>query len=162
MRKILSSKKLAAVAVVAVAVTGTGVAYAYWTTTGDGAGTAGTKSSNGTVDLVATVPADLAPGEQQDFVISGSTTSPTDLRVGNIVTTVTAAEDEDCNPAWFSVADEQSAAVTVPHGDGTDPGASVDLATATLVFHNVLNTNQDACKNADMVLTFAADGVEAP
>lgn len=161
MRK-FSNKKIAAVAVAAVALTGTGVAYAYWTTTGDGTGTAGTKSSNGTVDLTATIPADLAPGESQTFVISGTTTSPTDLRVLNIQTAVSAATDEDCDASWFSVDDVVSANVSVPHGDGTDPGDSVDLATATLVFDNVLNTNQDACKNADMVLTFTADSVPAP
>ncbi|MDP3712738.1 MAG: hypothetical protein Q8R60_09660 [Mycobacteriales bacterium] len=154
MRKLTTAQKAtAAIAIGALGVAGSGIAYAYWTTSGSGSGSASAQASNGTVRITSTSPAALAPGESETFTIKGDTTSATDLRVTTVQTAVTTPTVSAC-AQWFSVADVDASAVTVPHGDGTAAGATVDLGTATLVFANSPTVSQDACKSVAVVLTF--------
>ncbi len=149
-----STKITAVLGGTALAVATAGVAFAYWTTSGSGTGSASAQASNGTIHLTSTSPAALAPGESENFTIKGDTTSATDLRVTTVQTAVTTPSVPAC-AAWFSVADVDASAVTVPHGDGTLAGATVDLGTGTLVFRNDADHSQDACKSVAVVLTFS-------
>ena len=158
MRKIFSSKKLAAVAVAAVAVTGTGVAYAYWTTTGSGTGgaTAGDVDPitvNQTNTVTGLYPGQDPQGLEGDFTnlnpgpvyIASVTASVTDVTGGGTDGDLPACTTDD-----FAIGG--TATVGTEVASGTDVGGWSGL-TVQLVNGAA---NQDNCKGASPVITYAA------
>lgn len=154
MRKILTSKKLAAVAVAAVAVTGTGVAYAYWTTSGSGTGSGSTTA--GTPDVTVTqttVLSAMYPGDVAQ-TISGTVknNAVNDAYVTKVVASIDSvtkgAAAGTCDATDFTLANTEMLV-----GQDLAKDEVANFTGATIQFNNK-GTNQDACKDASLVLKY--------
>lgn len=163
MRKILTNKKLAAVAVAAVAVTGTGVAYAYWTTTGGGTGQATAGNSNAPADAIDITQTPTQAAELTGFYPGGSAVNvnvdisnpaPYSQRVGNV--TVTAAAVGGCAASNWVIADVAETNSLLTKADAVATSDEVSNVTVATIRLDETGVNQDACQNVQPVLTFVS------
>lgn len=150
-------QKLLALAAVAGLVAISTVAYAYWTAGGSGSGSA---SAGTTTPLTAKQSSTLTamyPGDSAQ-TISGTFDNPnpgpiyvTSVTVSvGAVTKAAGAEAGTCDATDFTVA---NATMTV----GAEVAAGTSKGTfsgATIKFNNKA-TNQDACKNATVALSYS-------
>ena len=136
-----------------------GAAYAYWTTGGSGSGSGST--ANGVSNLTpkqTTVLSPMYPGDSAQTIsgnFDNSNSGP--AYVGTVtaslsgVTKATDAPAGTCDTSDFTLA---NAAMTV--GAQIPVGTGVGSFTgATIKFNNKTGTNQDACKNATVTLSYA-------
>ncbi|WP_019875379.1 hypothetical protein [Sporichthya polymorpha] len=144
------TKKLAGtVAVSAVVALGAGTAFAYWTTGGSGDGTAAVgTTTNFTIAGDITDALVLDAVESFDITVTNPATFPQRLSGLSWDFQPTNA---GCNKAWFDVT---PATVTAQDIAG---GASVTFSGASLKLRNEAATNQDACKNSAIELTFTSN-----
>lgn len=154
-RRIGRKKKVVALTVLLVGIAG--AAFAYWTTTGTGTGSADTGTTVAiTVNQTSTV-TDLAPGSGTQ-PLSGNFTNTND---GPVYITAVAAEVTEvndalgdpvvgCSAADYTIAGTGAVGAEVPAG--TNVGSWGNL---TIAFNNTA-ANQDACKNAQLVITYTA------
>lgn len=152
MRKIGSKKRFALVATtVAAVLIGSGVAVAYWTTTGSGTGTAATGTDTGvTITSTSTITGLYPGGPAQDIDLNIDNPGPSAQYVGTVAVAVTSTSNPGCDASDFTVTD---AAVNddVPVGATnayTGNGATIAMINKA--------TNQDACKNVTVNLSFTA------
>jgi len=138
--------------VIAVAVAAVG-GYAYWTTTGAGTGTASAVSSNGTVVLHGSGPANLYPGGSGSVTFTADNAGASNLFVATIhLASVTAdAGHSSCVTSDFTMPDVTSNTVV-------NAGASGQAlsGTGTLSYANT-TSNQDACKGASLTLNLTSN-----
>jgi len=139
---------IAAVSTVA-AVSVASAAFAYWTTTGSGSGNAAAAQANGTLALHASFAPGLAPGQSEAVSYSADNSSATDLQVGTVHAVVSTSNNQ-CDPAWFSIADVVEGQVI---GNGQ---TGVALTHGGTLYFNNNAANQDACKGATVTLTLSA------
>jgi hypothetical protein len=144
---------LALVAVLVIA----GAAFAYWTTTGSGEGSADTGTTQAvTVNQTSTV-TDLAPGSGTQ-PLSGDFDNPNS---GPVYITAVAAEVTEvndalgdpivgCSAADYTIAGTGAVGASVPAGNGEGSWGNL-----TIAFNNTAD-NQDACKNAQLVISYTA------
>jgi len=154
-RRISRKKKVVALTVLLVGIAGT--AFAYWTTTGTGTGSADTGTAVGiTVHQTSTV-TDLAPGSD-DQPLSGNFTNTNDgpVYITAVAAAVTGVNDAlgapivGCSAADYDIVGTGAVGAEVP--DGANVGSWGNL---TIEFNNTA-ANQDACKNAQLVITYTA------
>lgn len=143
----------ATVALVAIS----GTAFAYWTTTGTGVGSADTGTA-ATVTVVQTsVVTDLAPGSAPQQ-LSGTITNPSsgpvyvtaiDAVVSSVTKAVGAAAGT-CTAADYTIAGTGAVGAEMPADDSGTWG------NLTIAFNNDPGANQDACKDAQLVIGYTA------
>jgi len=147
-------KKSVATAVVVVALLGVaGGAFAYWTNTGSGTGSASTgTTSSVTVNQTSTVTA-LAPGLSAQ-ALSGNFDNPNSgpVYVTAVTAVVSGTDKVGCGATDYTIAGTASVAAQV--ASGTAVGSWSGL---TIQFNNKAGTNQDACKNAAVTITYTAN-----
>ena len=153
MRKL--TRKTVAVAAVAVLLSG-GVAFAYWTNSGTGTGTA-TTGTNAAITVVQTASsAVLVPGGPTS-TLSGTFSNPNTSPVFvNTVTATLASVTGSVGTPACTVADYALDTATITIG----AQAAVDDTTAwTGIKVSMVNsgTNQDACKNATINLSYTSN-----
>lgn len=156
MRKISRKTKVAAVTVALLAIGGT--AYAYWTTTGTGTGSADTGDTVAvTVNQTSTV-TDLEPGSGTQ-ALSGDFTNTNDgpVHITAVSAEVTAVNDASGDPVVGCDATDYTIAGTGAVGAEVPVGTNVgSWGNLTIEFNNKSATNQDACKNAQLVIAYTA------
>ena len=136
-----------------------GAAFAYWTTTGTGTGAADTADSVQavTVHQTSTV-SGLAPGSGTQ-ALSGNFTNPNDgpVYITAVSAEITAVNDTTgaalagCTAADYTIAGTGAVGAEVP--SGANVGSWGNL---TIAFANDTTRNQDACKNAQLVISYTA------
>jgi hypothetical protein len=150
------TRRTLAVSTAAVLLLGGGAAYAYWTNSGSGSGTAATGTNAPVTVKQTSVIAAMYPGQPAQ-TLSGNFDNP---NAGTtFVTAVTAtgfAIDEPhatagCLPASYTLGGTAPVNTQVPFG--TAQGAWTGL---TITMNNLV-TNQDACKNAVVTITYASN-----
>jgi hypothetical protein len=151
MRRITKRTALLA-AGVAVAVASAGVAYAYWTNTGSGTGSASTGTNSAiTVKQTSTV-TDLAPGlPAQDLYGNFDNSNSSPVYVHSVTVTVTGTNKAGCDASDFTLVQPAFVDTEVPAGpaQGSWLGGSIQFKNKS--------TNQDACKNAVVSLSYTSD-----
>lgn len=158
------SKKQKYVAVGSAAIilaAGSGAAYAYWTNSGSGTGTAKTGDNNPVTITQTSVVTGLYPGGSAVNLVGTIHNGNSGPVYVNIVTpTITAITNTADNSA------SSCAATTGPTGNFTlTPGTvATDLATGDTTGQdlgtiklNDLSSNQDACKNVTIALSYASN-----
>lgn len=153
----LRQKKVAAVGIVFALLAAAG-AYAYWTTTGSGTGDA-THATTAAVVVNQTSPVNtLYPGVtvplSGTFTNNGNAGIVTVTSVTVAITSVTGSVGSpECTTDDYEVVSNTSNVT-----DGTvNPGATANGAWSGLsVRLKDLGTNQDACKNATLHLTYTS------
>jgi hypothetical protein len=153
MSRRFNRKTLAVLA--AMFVVAAGAAYAYWTTTGTGSGSAAT-GTTAAVTVNQTNPAitGLYPGGPA-AQLGGNFSNPNSgpAYVNDVSASVTATSDVNCDPAWFQVSGfPYSVDANVPTGTGGSWGSA-----ATTVSMINTATNQDACKNATITISYTSN-----
>ncbi len=149
----ISKKKqlLAGIATIALIVVG-GSAFAFWTSIGSGTGSAGTGTTSNIVVNQTSSVAGLAPGLAAQ-TLSGNfdnpNTSPT--YVTAVTATVTATDKTGCTASDYTIAGTALVGAEVQTGSAV--GAWSGL---TIQFNNKPGTNQDACKNAVVTISYTA------
>ncbi len=150
--------RLAAVVAAIFAIgTAAGIVYGYWTAGGTGTGTA---AAGTLLDLTVnqtSVLAEMYPGDSAQ-TLSGTFDNPNSGPV--LVTTVTASIASvtkapgtvgTCDATDFTLAGATTAVNTqVPAGNGVGSWSG-----PTIKFNNKAATNQDACKNATVHLSYS-------
>ncbi len=150
------TKKLVA-ATAAVALLGSGAAFAYWTTGGSGTGTAATgTTANVVVNQTSTVTG-LAPGAGAQ-TLSGNFTNSNSGPVYIASVTVSIASVTKAGGAPVGTCDATDytlTGATMAIGAEVAAGNAVGSWTgATIRFNDKTSTNQDACKNATVNLSY--------
>lgn len=147
-------RKGIATVVVAVALLGiAGGAFAYWTNTGSGTGSATTGTTASiTVNQTSTVTA-LAPGGTAQ-ALSGNFDNPNSspIYVTSVTAVVSSTDKVGCGATDYTIAGTAPVAAQV--AAGTSVGSWSGL---TIQFNNKSGTNQDACKNAAVTITYTAN-----
>jgi hypothetical protein len=145
MRKFSKKQYLVAGAAAVIVAAGTGAAYAYWSSTGGGSGTASVGA--GTNDLVAAGDAStaLVPGGSSaiDFTITNTNTTTSEH-----YTSVTYSIDTGvvgCLASDFTISGLPGAA-TIAAGATAHTAATIAMADT--------GVSQDACKSADLAITY--------
>ena len=135
------------------------VAIAFYTTTGSGSGEGTTDSAYAlNLSIEGDVPAGLVPGAAIDLV-DEKVTNPNDgsAKVTTVkATSIVVGTDSDaCDDDWFSIDDVPVNTVLAPSGetgDSTTFAATIEMTDEA--------TNQDACKNQPIAITWASDDVD--
>lgn len=153
------SKKIAAVAVgTAVAVAGASVAYAYWSESGTGTGSATAGTTSGiTINQTSVPGAALYPGGPVENLSGNFTSTNTgSVLIAGVTATVTGitgggtAATPACTPADFVIGGSTTPYTVAPGTVTTWSGLNISLKNTA--------TNQDNCKTATAVITYAAVG----
>ncbi len=134
-----------------------GAAYAFWTATGSGQGQADTGTTTPVQVNQTSVVTNLAPGSGSQ-PLSGNFDNPNDGAVYITSVAATVAEVNDvngdpitgCSAADYTIAGSGAVGAEVP--SGTAQGSWGNL---TIAFNNTA-ANQDACKNAQLVIAYTA------
>jgi hypothetical protein len=156
-----SNKKrlLAAGIVTAILLGGAGAAYAYWTNTGSGVGEAET-GTNAAVTIVQTsVVSGMAPGVAPQS-LNGTINNPNDgpAYVDEISVSISAVEDALGDPiVGCSAADYVIAGSPIDFSGEALANDTTTWTGATIAFDNDPLVNQDACKNAIVVLEYSSN-----
>jgi hypothetical protein len=145
------NKRVKTVAGLVMALVVAGAAVAYWTGAGSGSGT-GTVNSGGTISLTGTVAAGLAPGLNKTVSLTASNATTSAIKVGTVHLDSVAvdAAHASCDVSDFTMADvveDQSIAAGASNAALTNSGSLAFANTAV---------NQDACKNATLMLTLSS------
>jgi hypothetical protein len=153
MQEISKKKKRAWTAVVTVGLLAIGgSAFAYWTNSGSGTGTASTGTNAAVVVNLTSTVTGLAPGlaaQSLNGNFDNPNTSP--VYVTAVTATVTGTDKVGCGATDYTIAG------TAPVGQQVAAGTGVGTWTGlTIQFNNKAGTNQDACKNATVSISFAA------
>ena len=153
-------KKIALVAsTVAAVLLGGGIAAAYWTTTGSGTGSANSATAAPTVTLTTVNPATgLYPGgpaQDVDFTITNPGVGS--VHVSGVTFAVTGSTPAGCGAGNFTLTQPTSFAAQEVAGGATvtiDGGPSGSKAAIAM---DNLSSNQDACKNVTVNLSFTSN-----
>ena len=141
---------LAGVATLALIVVG-GSAFAFWTSIGSGTGSAVTGTNSAIVVNQTSTVTGLAPGLAAQALsghFDNPSTSPT--YVAAVTATVTATDKAGCTASDYTIAG------TALVGAEIQPGVAVGAWSGlTIQFNNKPGTNQDACKNATVTISYA-------
>lgn len=148
------NKKIAGLVLGSVVV-GTGVAYAYWTVGGSGSGTAAT-GDVAAVTVVQTAVTGLAPGLAAT-TLSGTFTNPNPgpVYVGTLTASISGvvkavgAPSGVCDATDYTLSSATRTINAEVLADDTSTWSGV-----TIAFNNKAS-NQDACKNATVNLSYA-------
>jgi hypothetical protein len=137
-----------------------GAAFAYWTAGGSGSGTgstAGTQTAltaNQTTTLTAMYPGDTAQ------TISGNFTNPNSgpSQVNTVTVSIASVTKATGAPVGTCDATDYTLANTVMTVNAEVPvGAAKGAFTGATIHFNDKATNQDACKNATVTITYASN-----
>ena len=150
-----SRKTVAAVgAILLIAVAG---AYAYWTQGGSGTGTATNGTSNSITVNQDSVITGLYPGGPA-VTLSGDFDNPNagKVRVASVTASLVSVTGSVGTPAC-TIADYTLASATATVNAEIDPGDDVGAWTGPTIRLNNAATNQDACKNAVVNLSYTSN-----
>lgn len=158
--RITKKKIVGAVAVSAVVALGAGSAYAFWTSTGTGTGSASTGAPVNVQINQTSSAAGLYPGASATLSGDFTNTNPYAVQVNGITAAVRASSlPAGCAASNFTFGGAQGTASGLAPASGT--GGSWSGITITMV--NDLVNNQDACKNASLIIDYtSASSVVAP
>ncbi len=153
MNEISRKKKIAGVAFgTAVLMLAGGAAFGYWSITGSGTDTAAT----GTVTSInvnqTSLVSGLAPGLAAQ-PLSGNFNNPNSgpVYVAAVTAVVSGTDKVGCGPSDYTIAGTATVGAQIP--SGTSVGSWSGL---TIQFNNKV-TNQDACKNAIVTISYTAN-----
>jgi hypothetical protein len=152
----MSLKKRVAVVTVALMAVG-GAAFAFWTAGGSGEGQADTGTTVALTINQTSVVTDLAPGSGTQ-PLSGNFDNPNAGPVYVASVSATVAEVNDaagdpivgCSAADYTIAGSGAVGAEVPAGN-----AKGSWGNLTIAFNNT-TANQNACKNAQLVIAYTA------
>ena len=150
-------KRKTAVATAALMLLGGGMAYGYWTVSGTGTGTAATGTTSDLTVVQTSTVSGMAPGDSPQ-TLSGDFDNPNSgpVYVGTVTVSIASVTKDAGAPAGTCDATDytlSNAAMTV---DAEVPaGSGVGSWTGATIQFNDKATNQDACKNATVNLTYA-------
>ena len=149
-------KRLALVATTAAAVLiGGGVAVAYWTTTGSGTGSAATGTTSTLTVNGTNTPSALYPGgpaQTIDYsIVNGN---PGAIYVNQVTIAVTGTNQAGCDATDYAITQPSATAAEVASGTTNYSGGSTGAAIAMI---DKPATNQNACKNATVNLSFSSN-----
>jgi hypothetical protein len=156
--KIEGRRRLGVIAAtVAAVLIGGGVAVAFWTTTGTGAGSAGVGTSTSVSIAQADPITDLFPGgpaAEINFTITNTNAGP--VRISTVTVAVSGvvkapgAAAGTCDATDFIIDQPSAINADIPVGPTTFTSATTNASIA------MVNkpTNQDACKNATVALSY--------
>jgi hypothetical protein len=148
------TKKRAVAVLTAILAISVGVAaYAYWT--GGGTNTQSVATDNGLKPVKAVVTSGLTGLRPGNVVnVAGDFDNTANLEsvahVAGLTAAITGTDKPGCDKTWYSVAQQPSVDTPdVPHGaeGGAWSGLQVSMS-------DLATTNQDACKGANLQLTF--------
>jgi hypothetical protein len=153
-RKISKRKVAATIAITAILLGGGGaVAYGYWSAGGTGTGSATTGTSQNINVAQSTTVTGLAPGSAAQTLGGTFTTSnPGKVWVTTVapsitkVATSTGVVIPGCTAGDYTL---------TPASIGAEVGAGDTWTGATIAFLDKPTTNQDACKNAVLTISYA-------
>ena len=154
MRKNSKRKIAATIAITAILVGGGGAAaIAYWSAGGSGTGTAGTGTSQAINVTQSSTVTGLAPGSAPQTLAGTFTTSnPGKVYVASVTPTITkVATSAGVVIPGCTTSDYSLVAATI----NAEVGAGDAWTGATIAFNDKPSTNQDACKNAVVTITYA-------
>ncbi|MFL4472998.1 hypothetical protein ACIPVK_03250 [Paeniglutamicibacter sp. MACA_103] len=142
------SKKWIVIIAAALLVIG-GVAYAYWSNIGSGTGTADTGTNQSLVINQTSTVTGLAPGLPAQ-PLSGNFDNPNSgpVYVTAVTATVTGTDKTGCTATDYTIAGTAAVNAEVPAGSGVGSWSGL-----TIQFNNKA-TNQDACKNAVVSISY--------
>lgn len=142
------SKKWVAISTAGLLVIGGG-AFAYWSNVGSGPGTATTGTNLSVVVNQTSTVSGLAPGLPAQS-LSGNFDNPNSgpVFVTAVTAVVTGTDKTGCTATDYTIAGTAPVGAEIPAGPGV--GAWTGL---TIQFNNK-GTNQDACKNAAVTLSY--------
>lgn len=156
-KRFTRKKKVAAMT--AAGLTVAAAAFAYWTTTGSGEGDADTGTTSAVeINQTSTV-TDLAPGSGTQ-ALSGDFTNTTNdgpVYVSAVSATISEVNDGSgatlvgCDAGDYTIAGTGAVDSQIPVGTGVGSWGNL-----TIEFDNDPATNQDACKNAQLVIAYTA------
>lgn len=174
-KKKMKNRTIALLAGIGVAVLGGGIAFAYFTGVGAGSGTATAGSNNPIVVTQTGALTPVGPGiAAQPLTGKFNNANSGPVFVGSVSAVVTAVTPvvpnpapnpapPACTPSDFVIAGGAGGAApfnnayTTPVGHEVPVGTAVDSWSGlTLAFVNK-STNQDACKNAGITITYTAN-----
>ena len=154
MKEFIKTKRgaLLAGSVATALLVGGGVAFAYWTTTGSGTGSAGAGDVSAvTVTQTNTITGLYPGGPAQDIDLKISNPNDSNVTIETVAVSVSGTDKTGCTAADFTVTDA-TVGSDLASGDtdvlGADSGASIKMDNTA--------SNQDACKNATVSLSFSA------
>ena len=130
-----------------------GAAFGYWSITGSGTGDANTGTVVAVdVNQTSTVTG-LAPGLAAQ-ALSGNFDNPNSgpVYVASVTAAVTSTDKVGCGATDYTIAGTATVNAQIPAGN--NQGAWSGL---TIAFNNKAGTNQDACKNAVVTITYTAN-----
>jgi hypothetical protein len=129
-----------------------GAAFAFWTNSGSGSGGAGTGTNVAVVVNQTSTVSGLAPGLPAQS-LSGNFDNPNagPVFIATVTATVTGTDKAGCGPTDYTVAGTAPVNAQVAAGSGV--GAWTGL---TIQFNNKPSTNQDACKNAVVAISYTS------
>jgi len=150
------SKKVLAVVTAAALLAGGGTAFAYWTNTGTGTGSASTGTNAAVTVLQTTSSAVLVPGGPASTLSGTFTNTNTSPVFVNEVTATLASVTGSVGTPACTIADYQLDTATITIGA---QAATTDDTPWTGIIVSMLNsgTNQDACKNATIHLSYTSN-----
>ncbi len=166
------SKKRALLTAAVTALVLVAVAIAFYSTTGSGTGD-GTTDGNYAQDLQITGDLDdatLVPGGTVG--ITGNVHNPNSgsAHVSTVEGTVVAGAPDpeagpasgDCDDSYFTIEDEElDTVLEADDGNTTGPEPDNQSFTTTITMDDETTENQDACKGADLDITWSAVAADA-
>jgi hypothetical protein len=134
-----------------------GGAYAYWTTTGSGTGSAANGTSVGITVNQTSVITGLYPGGPA-VALSGNfnNTNPGAVYVGTVTAALVSVTGSVGTPAC-TIADYTLASPAATVNANIASGSGVGAWTGPTIQLKNLATNQDACKNASVNLSYTSN-----
>lgn len=153
MNEISAKKKIAGVAFgTAALVLAGGAAFGYWSVTGSGSGTADTGDVMSITVNQVTPPFGLGPGVPPQL-LSGNFDNPNGpVYVTSVTAVVSGTNQPGCDETDFIIAGAAPVGAQIA-GPGSATGSWSGL---TIQFNNKA-TNQDACKNAIVNISYTAN-----
>ena len=153
MRRIFTSRKRYKAGVTILALAITGMVFAAWTTNGGGTAysKAGSSSPLTTVDVSATTPATLYPGQNGDVLIKVSNPNPYAVRVtgvslnGTNASITPDASHSGCTTTGVSFSNQTGLTIDVPAKSGGVNGTTQATLTGAA---SMSNASLDACQGA--------------
>jgi hypothetical protein len=163
------SKKRALLTAAVTSLVLVAVAIAFYSTTGSGEGS-GTTGDGYTTDLAITGDLDdgtLAPGGEVGITGNVHNPNPGSAHVSTVEGTVVAGDEDDavngpdagdCDDSYFTIADEEVDTVLLAQNASNTDDVGF---TTTITMDDEPTENQDACKSADLAITWSAVAADA-
>ena len=144
-----SKRAISVVSVIAAMLIVGGIAFAYFTSNGTGSGSASVGTAADNISVTGTASGNLYPGGNVTVNFTASNPATFKQKLTTIhLAGVTAPVG--CTASWFTMSD-----VSVGADGVLTPGANNSALTETGSLQMAeSNTNQDACKNASLTLSF--------